>query len=384
MTETLDLRRLKGMGKRYARATRIALHEAFDLIANELGFPDWTKLIAASKKGWQADAAQITSVEAFVARPLPTARFQQGDPEAMQQRLAYLGHTENTIAGHSFRIEEIFRDVFLAGDGWSIRVPENPAAIPVVEYFTDNQAECPIFDPEFLQAVLEIARARSLQVAAETAVQWPRRSTKPDHNGVVRHPFGVAESNIWFCISCNGQMTGAQIADNLWHCPGCGSSPIDIFATAFWSNDGGASFKHVRPQATKDAEGQAFRMVDGRPKLNLTEDNIALLVRNALHDEASNVSEHLGAHLAEIRVHEDEVWITLDEDLWPEGKDAGEASAVAKLLGLEVELESTAFTAPFAWPGLGEQTNSTREYVEMMLDAYGKNGDHSPRSGKPT
>lgn len=71
---------------------------------------------------------------------------------------------------------------------------------------------------------------------------------------------------------------------------------------------------------------------------------------------------------------DNDVCIVLDEDIWPEDKEPKEAQAVAAILGVETELNATCMTFPFAWPGLGNVTTSTREYTQMMLDAYQEHG----------
>ncbi|MEP1573889.1 hypothetical protein [Roseibium album] len=79
--------------------------------------------------------------------------------------------------------------------------------------------------------------------------------------------------------------------------------------------------------------------------------------------------------MAEINVDDDNgAWITLDEDLWPEDKEPDEAIAVAVKLELELELAVTRMTFPFVWPCLGHVTGSTREYVQLLLDAYTEHG----------
>jgi hypothetical protein len=376
MTETKEHRRLKSLAKQYARANRIAQHQALDQIAGELGFNHWTKLIGASKKGWQADTEQMKRVEAFVTRALPEAFVRTGDPEAMNRRFAYLEQAEHGMIGdHAYRIQEVLRDVIIAGQGWSIWVPENRGAIPIVETFIDVEGQCPVLDPEFLQKALRLAQDRSVKVRAAISTDWPRRSTKPDFGGVVRHPLSGDDSDTWFCLHCDGRITGAQIAENLWHCPGCGASPLDIFATPFWSDDDGESFHPVKTASAASGDKPDFRIVDGRPKLDLNEEKIALLIRSALLDDATNVSEKLGALQAEISVVDDDcVWISLEEDLWPEDKDPLQAIVVAELLGLEVEFETMRSTIPFAWPGLGEMTFKTNEYTQMMLEAYAQHG----------
>ncbi|AJC81756.1 hypothetical protein IE4803_PA00112 (plasmid) [Rhizobium etli bv. phaseoli str. IE4803] len=371
MTELKKLSGLKLLAKRYARANRITLHQALDLLAEKLGFADWTKVVSASKNDWKPSSEQMASVEGFVAHAVPATDFQAGNPEAMTRRFAYLEQAEHgMIGGHEYRLQVVLHDVIMAGDGWSITVPENPGARPIVQTSTENDGKCPVFDPQFMQKALSLAWDRAVQVRGEISTDWPRRSTKPDHDGMVRHPLWGDESDVWFCLHCDGKISGIQIAQNLWHCPGCGASPLDIFNTAFWCEDGGKSLLTVK---TDGAVGDKpdFRVVDDRPKLDLNEEKIILLIRSALLDDATNISEKLGALQARISVDdENDVWISLEDDLWPHDKEPVQALTVAAQLGLEVELESMWSTLPFHWPGLGELTSSTSEYTQMMLDAY--------------
>ncbi|MDR9782833.1 hypothetical protein [Rhizobium redzepovicii] len=372
MTEATKLSNLKRLAKRYARANRITLHQALDLVAEKLGFANWTKLASASKKDWIPDSEQMASIKAFVARALPAADFQAGHPEAMTRRFAYLEQAEHgMIGGHVYRLQVALHDVIMVGDGWSITVPENPGAAPIVETSTENDGKSPVFDPEFLREALSLTIDRAAQVRGEISTDWPRRSTKPDLDGVVRHPLRGGESGVWFCLHCDRKIAGTQIAQNLWHCPGCGASPLDIFDTAFSCDDGGESLPSVRTDGAVDSDKPDFRVVDDRPKLDLNEEKITLLIRCALLDDATNISEKLGALQAQISVDDENgVWISLEEDLWPQDKEPIQALIVAAQLGIEVELESMWSTIPFAWPGLGELTSSTTEYTQMMLDAY--------------
>ena len=110
-------------------------------------------------------------------------------------------------------------------------------------------------------------------------------------------------------------------------------------------------------------------------KLELDETKIALLIRSALLDDASNSAERLGALLADIGVDDDgDAWLSLDEDFWPEDKEPVQAMSVAKLLGIELEQTMTSGKPPFHWPALAEETNSTVEYVSILLDAYAGRG----------
>ncbi|NEJ25860.1 hypothetical protein GR247_38205 [Rhizobium leguminosarum] len=134
----------------------------------------------------------------------------------------------------------------------------------------------------------------------------------------------------------------------------------------------------MKTDSAVDEDKPRFRIVDDRPKLDLNAEKITLLIRSALLDDATNVSEKLGALQAQISVDdENDVWISLEDDLWPHDKDPAQALIVAAQLGLEVEFESMWSSTPFAWPGLGELTSSTSEYTQMMLDAYAQY-DRSP------
>jgi hypothetical protein len=379
MTETTKFNSLKHLAKRYARAKRITQNQALNLVAKKLGFADWTKLVSANKKDWRPSSEQMAGVEAFVANAFPAADFQAGHPDAMARRSAYLDDAEHGMIGdHPYRLLVTLHDVIMMGDGWSITVPENPGTRPIVQTVTEDDGKFPVFDPEFLQEALSLARDRADRVRGEISTDWPRRSTKLDHDGVVRHPLWGDESAVWYCLHCDGKITGAQIAQNLWHCPGCGASPLDIFNTAFWCEDEGSSLSPVKTDSAKDNDKPDFRVVDDRPKLELNAEKITLLIRSALLDDATNISERLGALHAEITVDDDnDVWISLEEDLWPHDKEPVQVLIVASQLGIEVELETMWSTIPFHWPGLGELTSSTSEYTQMMLEAYAKY-DSSP------
>lgn len=107
-------------------------------------------------------------------------------------------------------------------------------------------------------------------------------------------------------------------------------------------------------------------------KMEMDAQKVELLVRTALLDDAENINERFAALLADINVLDDEeVWITLDSDLWPEDKLSPQVDALAKMLWMEIEWAGTTGTFPFAWPGLGEHTNDTIDYFKMVLDAYG-------------
>lgn len=120
MIVTNELHKLKALTKRYARSNRIAQHQALDLIAVELGFAHWNRVISASKKGWRANTEQMERVEAFVMRALPEVSFREGDPRTMRRRFAYLDRAEHGMIGeHVYRLQAVLHDVIIAGEGWS-------------------------------------------------------------------------------------------------------------------------------------------------------------------------------------------------------------------------------------------------------------------------
>ena len=170
-------------------------------------------------------------------------------------------------------------------------------------------------------------------------------------------------------------MTGAQIAANLWHCPSCGASPLNIFTSPWWLEGGDEERKAVECVDGRMRTEPRIDVVDSRPTLRLDEESISLLLRIALLEDAANPGERLGALLAEINIDdENDAWITFDEDLWPEDKNPDAAIAVADKLGIELELAMTRMTFPFAWPGLGHATASTSEYLGHLLNAYEEHG----------
>jgi len=107
-----------------------------------------------------------------------------------------------------------------------------------------------------------------------------------------------------------------------------------------------------------------------RLQIKMTAERVALLIRSALIEDAKNVNERIAAIMADISVEDDAIWVTLDDDLWPDAKRATNTEAFANMLLMDIEWCATSGTFPFAWPGLGEATNSTNEYFGMVLDAH--------------
>ncbi|MBI6630898.1 hypothetical protein JAO82_13520 [Pontibaca sp. S1109L] len=267
-------------------------------------------------------------------------------------------------------------DVHMKGDSWRIVLPENPSAAPHVEIDIEQAQNNPMNDRVLLVEAIGIAKDLMKRVNARRFADWPRRATKPDAEGKVRHPLlEMEETNRWYCLHCDAEITGPQIAGNQWHCPGCGASPINIFPEAFWL--GPNDERPVPVQAR--AEGQEIEpivsVVDPRPRLDLNKDQVTHLIRAALFEDTTNASERMGAGLAEIWVDDDlNVVVSFKDHYWPEDKEPVAAIKVAALLGIEIDLEVTWSNPLFAWPGLGTVTHSTVEYTRLMLDAYRSHG----------
>lgn len=366
-----QLKTLKLLAKRYARATGQPQHVALDFVANRLGFPHWNALTGSAKAEWTPSEAQVLSIKAFVERitSYEDRAFDHifGGPDAI---------TRGEVRGHTYELKTMLGDVLMEGDGWRIMLPENPSVAPRVEIDINHAQNSPMNDRVLLAEAIGTAKDLMQSVKARRFADWPRRATKPDAEEKVRHPFlQMEESSRWYCLHCNAEITGSQIAGNHWHCPGCGASPINIFPEAFWLGPNEEKPVPVLARAKGQEIEPIVSVVDPRPKLDLSKDQVTHLIRAALFEDATNASERMGASLAEIRVDEDlDVVVSFEDHYWPEEKEPTAAIEVAAVLGIEIELEVFWSDPLFAWPGLGTVTQSAAEYTRMMLDAYRSHG----------
>jgi ribosomal protein L37AE/L43A len=380
MKTNYSLKKLKELSKRYARAKQVPLHKARDFVAEKLGFSHWKDVTKADRAGWKPTHTHLSSIESLLIDLLP------GNESSLPEHGTYIEDSvfevdvqHGKIDGHEYQLSVSLGDVHMYGTGWHLHVPEATNRAPQLEIAQQIKHEAPVYEVQFQDHALKIALIRAEQVRAGIASDWPRRSTKPDKEGLVRHPISGVEADKWYCLHCDSSMTGKQIAKSLWHCPSCGATPLDIHANAWWFEDGDAGAESLADEGIQGRPDLVINIADTRQKLVLNPEKITLLIRSALVEDASNASERLGALYADIDVHEDnDVWITFDEDLWPEHKEPVAALAVAALLGINVEQELCLRELPFAWPGLGEHTSSTVEYTELMLKAYaGQRADKS-------
>ncbi len=364
------MKKLRTLGKRYARATAKAHTEALNAMAMELGFVHWKTLTDAEKEGWDPGEKDLARAEEFVRKA--GARTNVNAPNRDAPYIDEPAPEEGELCGHQYQIGNYLGDVVVFGKGWELRIPEAPFKAPIVEIDERHTETSPVKDPRFLVKLIEIAQERSTRVRAQMAVDWPRRSTKTDLDGVARHPLRGGEASTWYCHSCDVQINGLQVAENYWHCPNCGTHPLNIHAEPFDDQFPG---EPAQTPDTAQRENPEVRIVEPRLTLHLNEETVSTLIRCALLEDAASVNERLGAMRAEISlIDKEEVWITLDEMLWPEDKEPISALAVATKLGLKVEQQLSLFTEPFAWPDLGNMTSDTAEFAARLLKAYEEHG----------
>ncbi|MCC6887693.1 MAG: hypothetical protein IT536_04085 [Hyphomicrobiales bacterium] len=226
MTLRNELHSFKTTAKRLARARRIAHHEALDLIATKLDQPHWNALTVAWETGWRPEPEAVEalgSIEKSIdsdVMAIPTLGIGQGVEE------------HGDIDGHPYSLEIDF-EVLMGGKGWSILVEHAPSERPKIEIY-DRSESNPILNPVFVSKALTICNEAVERLRARIAADWPRRSTKPDADGQALHPLSKGRATQWYCLHCDGSFAASQLADNMWHCPKCSATPIDIFIAPFW------------------------------------------------------------------------------------------------------------------------------------------------------
>lgn len=223
------LKELKSAARKIGRAQSIKHIGALEIVAKSLGFSHWNALTAANKKGWHPLPANLVTVGALVA----AAMYKPAPASANEPDLDDEPDT-GEIQGHSYRITDSLDDTYVLGRGWEVFLPEAPLARPQFRV-TDRRIKAnPIADPSFRDEALTIATRWRKGIHARIAADWPARSTVPDNAGFAEHPLGHAVSDIWWCMHCDGSFTSKQITANLFHCPNCLASPLDIHTSPWW------------------------------------------------------------------------------------------------------------------------------------------------------
>lgn len=220
-----DLIALKVAAKVFAKRMDVPRHNALDVIAQICDHPRWTALAKAYDKGWRPTWLQVERAENLVydieAQATPPRDTSNDTPVVLK--------------GHACTLTEDFMDVLIWGEHWCIRRGHAPSEPAEVETF----GPCAIDDPEVLAEAMTVLNEAADRLRARIADDWPRDSMNPDAQGRVIHPLwsGQSGSSEWFCLHCDGKFTGTQMASNMWHCPECSATPIDMFPTPFWRGD---------------------------------------------------------------------------------------------------------------------------------------------------
>jgi len=220
MADRNELESLRIIAKRLARATRIPLHQAQNIVATTCGQPHWPALTKAWDGGWRPSSEQLEALQ------------EPEDAGAFARSLDTVEAGSGTIAGVPYEVEIGFdyAAVYVKGS-WSVYMDHAPSEPATIEkYVTPN----PLDDPAFLKEVMKVANAAADRVREAISSDWPRRSTKPDAEGRAMHPLHRDVSAVWYCLHRDARSTGAQMAANMWHCPHCNATPIDMHSSAWW------------------------------------------------------------------------------------------------------------------------------------------------------
>ena len=137
-------------------------------------------------------------------------------------------------------------DILVGGRGWAIHLGHAPSEPADIEKYTSPN---PLDDKSFLSEVMKIANKAADRMREAIAQDWPRRSTKPDKDGYAVHPLFGGVSADWYCLHCDTRSTGADMANNMWHCPKCSAAPLDMHPNAWWKEP---VDRPVRRRRTRD------------------------------------------------------------------------------------------------------------------------------------
>jgi hypothetical protein len=227
MPDREELQSFKTIAKRLARAKRIPHHAALNLVANALAHPHWKALTVDWERGWRPDPVRVATLRENLTGDGQSELFPPSAALPLNDEIT------GSINGHPYTISLDF-EVLMQGRGWAILVGQAPSEPPQIQRTNRRIKTVPITNPEFIEKALAIANSAAERLRSRIAADWPRRSTKPDPKGRARHPLSSDEASEWHCLHCDGAFTGTQMANNMWHCPKCSATPIDIFANPFW------------------------------------------------------------------------------------------------------------------------------------------------------
>lgn len=223
------LKELKSVARKIARAHSIKHIAALEIVARKLGFPHWNALTVANKKGWLPSAENLATAQAIIGAMYPIGLIDADHELEIDDEPA-----TGDIQGHVYQVSDALDDTFVRGRGWEVVLAEAPLAPPQF-LVTDRRLKInPIADESFRNEALAIATRWRRTVHARIAADWPVRSTVPDSAGRAEHPLSRGVSDIWWCLHCDQSFTSKQITANMFHCPNCLASPLDIHTSPWW------------------------------------------------------------------------------------------------------------------------------------------------------
>lgn len=223
------LKELKSVARKFARANNVKHIGALTLVAESVGFPHWNALTVANKKGWQPSAEHVVAAQAFVGVQSSIDLVDANSENELTEEPAI-----GKIQGHDYRVSDTLDDTFVRGRGWEVILPEAPLASPQF-LVTDRRFKAnPIADQSFRTEALAIAIRWRKRIHARIFSDWPARSVRPDSAGRAEHPLHNGVSDTWWCTHCDGTFKSRQVTANLFHCPNCLASPLDIHTSPWW------------------------------------------------------------------------------------------------------------------------------------------------------
>jgi len=219
MTFRNELEVLRSFAKRLVRKHQIPHHSALDIIAKQYGHAHWNALMSAWDRGWCPEPHELIDIN------------EAGPTEFPERGFGLVKATEGVIAGEPYTLQVGFDDVLVCGDGWAIHFGHAPSEPANIETYKKTNA---LDDKTFLSQVMKIGMEAADGVREAIAKDWGSASMQPDGGGCVAHPLFKGVAREWFCLHCDGVSKGSEMAGNMWHCPKCSATPMDMFPEPFW------------------------------------------------------------------------------------------------------------------------------------------------------
>jgi hypothetical protein len=170
-------------------------------------------------KGWRPDPWDVVDINEASISESPIRGFDR------------VKTTEGEIAGEQYTLSVYFDEVLISGNGWGIHLDHAPSKPAEIETHTKPN---PLDDKAFFSQVMKIAMEAADGVRDAITKDWGPASMQPDKDGRVKHPLFGGISAEWHCMHCDTRSTGTETADNMFHCPKCSATPIDMHPSAWW------------------------------------------------------------------------------------------------------------------------------------------------------